>query len=242
MAARIGFVRVGDGTVVMKGSSMSQGRDVWHVYCLKYPLDYYIDFAMPESVWILGSSPWDAPGDRVRRMAEVKQVFSAAGGDLGDLRHDVHIVYDVLTEGHYFIFKHNNNGTTYLVSGHKLERTPECDEYVQVTITVPDAPEEAKRRRGNVSPRMQRFIARFNATCVYCKRRGSPSLGPDGRYWTKDHVRPVSFGGDNSPENLALACWSCNASKRDKPVELFVRKFDRSSPPGPYDYDEEIRF
>lgn len=60
------------------------------------------------------------------------------------------------------------------------------------------------------------------AACAYC--------GAPGRicwaHWTKawvsfpglelDHVIPEAKGGDASPENVTLACRSCNRRKRDK--------------------------
>jgi hypothetical protein len=36
-----------------------------------------------------------------------------------------------------------------------------------------------------------------------------------------DHRQPLSRGGDWSPENLALACESCNAEKRDMTEQEF---------------------
>ncbi|MEA2061027.1 MAG: HNH endonuclease signature motif containing protein [Thermodesulfobacteriota bacterium] len=33
-----------------------------------------------------------------------------------------------------------------------------------------------------------------------------------------DHIIPVSFGGNTIPENLCLACFSCNVHKSAKQV------------------------
>src|SRR5207247_1922791 len=53
---------------------------------------------------------------------------------------------------------------------------------------------------------------RANALCEYCHT--------DERWqcvrFTVDHLTPVSEGGEDSLENLALACFHCNRSKSDK--------------------------
>lgn len=41
--------------------------------------------------------------------------------------------------------------------------------------------------------------------------------GTDRRFWpTIDHIIPKSKGGTDDPENLRLACGSCNAAKKDR--------------------------
>ena len=45
--------------------------------------------------------------------------------------------------------------------------------------------------------------------CCYCG-----ALLPDGYH--VDHVIPLSRGGSNSPDNLVLACPTCNCSKNDR--------------------------
>lgn len=37
-----------------------------------------------------------------------------------------------------------------------------------------------------------------------------------------DHIIPLSKGGRNIPENLTAACLSCNSSKRDKSLVVFL--------------------
>lgn len=44
--------------------------------------------------------------------------------------------------------------------------------------------------------------------CAYC---GMPVIN-----YQIDHIRPLSRNGSNDPSNLAIACKSCNASKKDK--------------------------
>lgn len=50
--------------------------------------------------------------------------------------------------------------------------------------------------------------------CFYCKE----PLNGAGEF---DHKIPVSRGGSNHAENIALACRTCNRDKRDKTSEEF---------------------
>lgn len=56
---------------------------------------------------------------------------------------------------------------------------------------------------------------RLNDQCSYC---GEPLHGKG----EKDHLVPVSRGGDNSPENLTLACRTCNRDKHAKTAQEFL--------------------
>jgi hypothetical protein len=51
--------------------------------------------------------------------------------------------------------------------------------------------------------------------CVYCGRHGDEKQDPDGYSWHVDHMHPVSYGGMDTPDNLTLACRSCNITKWD---------------------------
>lgn len=46
--------------------------------------------------------------------------------------------------------------------------------------------------------------------CAYC---GDPTPHPE-----RDHVQPISDGGDTTAENIVPACMSCNRKKNDKTV------------------------
>lgn len=48
--------------------------------------------------------------------------------------------------------------------------------------------------------------------CSYCG-------GPAGHI---DHIEPLAFGGENSWENLAAACKSCNSKKKTKSLLMFL--------------------
>lgn len=51
--------------------------------------------------------------------------------------------------------------------------------------------------------------ARQNGKCYYCHVKV-------GDRYHVDHVIPLSRGGSNGPENIVIACPSCNTSKSDK--------------------------
>ena len=50
---------------------------------------------------------------------------------------------------------------------------------------------------------------------------------------TVDHIEPLAAGGKHVPENLVAACRSCNASKKERPLLLFLleRAAERSAGP-----------
>lgn len=53
--------------------------------------------------------------------------------------------------------------------------------------------------------------------CVYCGRHCKQSEK------TLEHIIPLLQGGTNTFDNIAMACTSCNSSKRDKPVTEFAQ-------------------
>jgi 5-methylcytosine-specific restriction endonuclease McrA len=60
----------------------------------------------------------------------------------------------------------------------------------------------------------QSVYERYGFKCAYCGIDGSS----DFEIWFKanfaiDHIKPRKFGGTNHPDNLALACHSCNLYK-----------------------------
>ena len=56
--------------------------------------------------------------------------------------------------------------------------------------------------------------------CYYCKQ----ATAEDRR--TMDHKIPVSKGGLHDPQNIVMACLSCNSSKQDLTESEFVEKCD----------------
>jgi len=59
--------------------------------------------------------------------------------------------------------------------------------------------------------------------CIYCHKELAK------REATLEHKQPLSRGGTNTKENLAIACMYCNISKGDKTVEEFRNYFIRRS-------------
>lgn len=55
-------------------------------------------------------------------------------------------------------------------------------------------------------------IARSQGICEYCRSRADHSAG----VFTVEHIVPISRGGSDTLDNLALACSGCNGHKYDK--------------------------
>lgn len=74
---------------------------------------------------------------------------------------------------------------------------------------------EVAAKGGFTRDDVKRLLEKQRFKCVYC--------GGDisGGLHTIEHVIPLSRGGSNGLENIALACRSCNARKGDKLVTEF---------------------
>lgn len=68
------------------------------------------------------------------------------------------------------------------------------------------------------------FYERYNIAfyCGYCGVELSDDSSQDDRVFTFDHRTPISRGGDNSLENLELACNACNSVKGRMSAETFT--------------------
>ena len=77
----------------------------------------------------------------------------------------------------------------------------------------------ARRAAGRIPPdwREARLAAQRNR-CCYCRRPFTADRRP-----TIEHLLPVSRGGDNQPENLALACKSCNSRRGNRAIPAPVQ-------------------
>lgn len=83
----------------------------------------------------------------------------------------------------------------------------------------PQVKRAAKNRRrakrignGFVKYNPQDIFNRDNNTCVYCGETGTHL----------DHLVPISRGGPDTPENVAVACQHCNCSKGTKTATEFM--------------------
>ena len=63
--------------------------------------------------------------------------------------------------------------------------------------------------------RKKRAVLRASDRCTYCGN-------PDRFEFTVDHRLPRSRGGDNSMENLCVACFRCNCAKDDMTDVEFI--------------------
>ena len=59
------------------------------------------------------------------------------------------------------------------------------------------------------------LLEEYNYRCAYCGIEFDCENLP-----TKDHVIPISKGGDNTKENIVPACRSCNSKKHDKIINI----------------------
>jgi 5-methylcytosine-specific restriction endonuclease McrA len=77
------------------------------------------------------------------------------------------------------------------------------------------AANKARRRGTPFTPEARDFlVCLLRDPCVYCGAEAT----------TVDHIEPLVRGGDGSLDNLASACRSCNASKKQSPLLLFLRR------------------
>jgi len=57
------------------------------------------------------------------------------------------------------------------------------------------------------------LLDRYNHRCFYCGKRD--------KKLTKDHVVPISYGGEDVIDNVVPACWPCNYKKRARDIAEF---------------------
>lgn len=84
--------------------------------------------------------------------------------------------------------------------------------------------------------------------CRYCRCLVRPpgGLDADGAPWSIDHLIPVSRGGGNEWDNLAIVCRSCNSTKNDLTdgeyrAVLLLRELAVEASAGPVATDRIIR-
>lgn len=89
----------------------------------------------------------------------------------------------------------------------------------------------ARLKAAAVDPGVTRSNLRrqYGDQCFYCgvtmqfiRRRSGDPFPPD--LATLDHVHPVSLGGSHTWDNVVLACWSCNCSKKHSPLVEWLER------------------
>jgi hypothetical protein len=60
------------------------------------------------------------------------------------------------------------------------------------------------RPSSKVVKAIRRFLLSIDPRCYYCRREMHLGMS------TLEHITPLSLGGTNDPENLAIACVKCN--------------------------------
>ena len=74
------------------------------------------------------------------------------------------------------------------------------------------------------------LFARDEYTCQYCGRHRGQLKGR--QFLTRDHIVPLSRGGDNSWQNLVSSCSPCNNRKGDRlPAEAGMRLLSKPREP-----------
>lgn len=126
------------------------------------------------------------------------------------------------------------------VAKHRLENIEAVREYDRQRAQQPHRQELhanriAVRRARLHASIVDRTVTRDNLRrqygdqCFYCgammrfeRRKKNDPFTVD--LATMDHVHPVSLGGSHTWDNVVLACWSCNCSKRHSPLAEWLER------------------
>ena len=69
--------------------------------------------------------------------------------------------------------------------------------------------------RGVTAAQWQDVLDAARGLCAYCNER---------KPLTMDHIEPLSLGGAHDIDNIAAACQSCNSSKNDAPLVVWLAR------------------
>lgn len=95
-----------------------------------------------------------------------------------------------------------------------------CAISLDESIPLDGVPFLKSKRKRKSNQTLERLLLRFDSICHLCDNYVEPRLA------TRDHIIPLSEGGTNRWENIALAHTSCNNNRANMPVELY-RQFYR---------------
>ena len=74
--------------------------------------------------------------------------------------------------------------------------------------------------RRQIPPHIRdQVITRDKRTCQYCGAKGLYN-----RRCTIDHIVPIVQGGTNEPDNLIVACPTCNHRKHSTPLAQYIEQ------------------
>jgi hypothetical protein len=93
------------------------------------------------------------------------------------------------------------------------------DTFREVAFSHVANPGPNESTRPSISKETRDFIQRRDKECIYCGTRHEP--------YHIDHIIPISRGGSDQNNNLALACATCNISKRDRLISEWNGPKDR---------------
>jgi 5-methylcytosine-specific restriction endonuclease McrA len=82
--------------------------------------------------------------------------------------------------------------------------------------------ESLSKRLGKVARQIK---ARDGYRCCYCGATAETS----GAHLHLDHLTPKAHGGLDIPENLVLACRSCNSARKDMALPAWCKKIGVSA-------------
>lgn len=100
-----------------------------------------------------------------------------------------------------------------------LDYLKTCQRLASVTRQIPPIPKVSYKLKRSLRVSI---LERDNYTCRYCERKGTKKWDPDRYRWHIDHMLPRSRGGNNHPDNLALACAKCNMAKHMMTADEFT--------------------
>jgi len=97
----------------------------WYVYIMA-PRDNFYDYTMPIGVWLwhLSSGHSQSGEWEVRHAESAYRAYQSCSYEKPEDQRsfsDGRVLYDPVSDDHYFLFKESNNGTTYLVRHGKME-------------------------------------------------------------------------------------------------------------------------
>ena len=75
-----------------------------------------------------------------------------------------------------------------------------------------------KKRDGGklTSKTLREIFTSSSGRCVYCDIKMTYNDWPSLTYATIDHIIPLDKNGTNDKDNLCVACYGCNVSKKNK--------------------------